>query len=252
LLVEGDTVAVWSGGRSAVTVHHRREHTGVTRESFLRHSGMIDLLPAGTVLEQVEWSGQSQSCLSAELGDGVELGRADGATHCLDPERGALFGAVDAHIVDLVRRLEAHAIAGQPLGALYTEALSLTLFRYLRGQHALKLNEPLEAPTLSPSQRKRVIEFVEENLGRDIGLPELAELTGYSSDHFSRMFKRAMGLPAYQYLLARRIERVKCLLADPNRPIAEIAYACGFSTPAHLNSAFKQRTGLTPGAFRRR
>ena len=239
-----DTVSVWSGGRSEVTVQHRRESGGTQQQSFARYSGTIDLLPDGTLLELVEWRGQRQSLLSAELDTGALAG---GAAPCLDPARGPRFGLIDAHIVDLLRRLEAQAIAGQPLGRLYTQALSLTLLSYLRG---LSATAP-DAGGLSSSQRARVVDFVESNLQRNIGLDELAELTGYSPDHFSRLFKRTLGVPAYQYVLARRVERAKGMLLDRTRSIADIARACGFSTQAHLNSAFKQRTGVTPGAFRR-
>jgi AraC family transcriptional regulator len=245
VVVATDTVSVWSGGKSEVTVEHRRHDTSPLRQSFTRYSGTLDLVPEGTLLEHMEWRGQRQSCLTAELhGEGLGLTEV----RCLDPLRGPRFGAVDAHIVDVLRRLEAQAVAGQPLGALYTQALSLTLFSYLRGQGTAEV----DAGGLSSSQRARVVEFVEANLERNIGLAELAELTGYSPDHFSRLFKRSLGQPAYQYVLARRIERAKGMLLDRSRPIAEIAHACGFSTQAHLCSAFKLRTGITPGMFRRR
>jgi AraC family transcriptional regulator len=65
------------------------------------------------------------------------------------------------------------------------------------------------------------------------------------------LFKRCFGQPPYQYVLARRVERAKAMLRDQSRPIANIAAACGFATQAHLNSAFKQRTGVTPGVYRR-
>lgn len=247
VVVAADTVSVWSGGRSEVTVQHRRDSGAVRRESFARYSGTIDLVPEGTLLEHVEWHGQRQSCLSAELWQAHLSGSGEEATRCLDPEQGPRFGAVDAHIVDVLRRLEAQAVAGQPLGTLYTQALSLTLFSYLRGQSTV-MPDP---GGLSSVQRARVVEFVEANLERNIGLAELAELTGYSPDHFSRLFKRTLGMPAYQYVLTRRVERAKGMLLDRTRSIAEIARACGFSTQAHLNSAFKQRTGITPGTFRR-
>ena len=247
VVIAADTVSVWSGGRAEVTVHHRRENTGLLRHSFSRYSGTLDLVPEGTLLEHMEWCGQRQSCLSAELRVEHGMGLEGSATPCLDPERGPRFGAVDAHIVDVLRRLEAQAVAGQPLGTLYTQALSLTLFSYLRGQ----VGTELDSGGLSPSQRARVVEYVEANLERNIGLSELADLTGYSPDHFSRLFKRTLGLPAYQYVLSRRVERAKGMLLDRSRSIADVARACGFSTQAHLSSAFKLRTGITPGTFRR-
>ena len=66
LTASADTVLVWSGGRSEVTVHARRERgQPVSSHQFVRHSGMIDLMPQGTVLEQVDWQGQRQGCVSA-------------------------------------------------------------------------------------------------------------------------------------------------------------------------------------------
>ncbi len=252
LTAGADTVLVWSGGSTEVTVHARREH-GLPASShrFVRHSGMIDLMPQGTVLEQVDWRGQRQGCVSAVIpgARARELSRAEGPG--LDPEAGPRFGLVDAHVVDLVRRLEAQAVAGQPLGILYVEALSLTLLTYLRARYAGNAERAHDSGALSPRQRERLIEFVEENLASDIGLSDLAELAGYSADHFSRLFKRCFGQPPYQYVLARRVERAKAMLKDRSRPIANIAAACGFATQAHLNSAFKLRTGVTPGVYRK-
>lgn len=252
LIAEADTVLVWSGGRSEVTVHARRERgLPVSSHTFVRHSGMIDLMPRGTVLEQVDWQGQRQGCVSAII-PGM---RARELTHQegpgFDPHAGPRFGLVDAHVVDLVHRLEAQAVAGQPLGMLYVEALSLTLLTYLRARYAGTAGAAPDSGALSARQRDRLIEFVEDNLASDIGLNDLAELAGYSADHFSRLFKRCFGQPPYQYVLARRVERAKAMLKDRSRPIANIAAACGFATQAHLNSAFKLRTGVTPGVYRK-
>jgi AraC family transcriptional regulator len=246
-----DTVLVWSGGRSEVTINCRREHTPVARHHISRHSGMIDLMPAGTVIERVEWQGQRSACVSAVIPVALARQLSTEDAPGFDPESGPRFGLVDAHVVDLVRRLEAQAIAGQPLGILYTEALSLTLLTYLRGRYAGFRVSPPDAGALSAWQRDRLIEYVEANLSTNIGLPDLAALSGYSPDHFSRLFKRCFGQPPYQYVLARRVERAKAMLKDQSRPIANIAAACGFATQAHLNSAFKQRTGVTPGVYRR-
>lgn len=252
LTASADTVLVWSGGRAEVTIHARRERgLPVSSHTFVRHSGMIDLMPNGTVLEQIDWRGQRQGCVSAiiPVPRARELSQQEGPG--FDAEAGPRFGLVDAHVVDLVRRLEAQAVAGQPLGMLYVEALSLTLLTYLRARYAGTAGAATDSGALSPRQRDRLIEFVEDNLASDIGLNDLAELAGYSADHFSRLFKRCFGQPPYQYVLARRVERAKAMLKDRSRPIANIAAACGFATQAHLNSAFKLRTGVTPGVYRK-
>jgi AraC family transcriptional regulator len=252
MTAHADTVLVWSGGRSEVTVDCRRADGPTARHEFVRSSGMIDLMPQGTVIEQINWSGQSTACISTLIPAERARQLSSQETPCFDPEHGLRFGVVDAHVVDLVRRLETQAVSGQPLGPLYTEALSLTLLTYLRGRYAVATGTAPDGGTLTSRQRDRVIEFVEANLSSSIGLDDLAELAGYSRDHFSRLFKRCFGQPPYQYVLARRVERAKSMLEERDSTISNIAAACGFATQAHLSSAFKQRTGVTPSVFRRR
>jgi AraC family transcriptional regulator len=98
---------------------------------------------------------------------------------------------------------------------------------------------------------ERLVAFVEEHLGGNIGLTDLAHQVGYSPDHLARMFKKSFGVPLYQYVLRRRVERAKGLLRDRSHSIAEVALACGFATQSHFTAAFKARMGVTPGAYRR-
>ena len=55
----------------------------------------------------------------------------------------------------------------------------------------------------------------------------------------------------YRYVIERRIERAKSLLRARRRPSPR-SPCCGFASQAHLNSAFKARTGVTPGVYRKR
>jgi AraC family transcriptional regulator len=254
LHVHEDTVLVWSGGRADVALYSRHDFSrhAFTRHAFTRQSGTIDLIPTGAVLECVEWCGQPSSCLSALIPRAWARELLGDDAPSFAPEVGPRFGLVDAHVVDLVRRLETQALTGQPLGSAYTKALSLTLVSYLRQRYGRSAESAAaRGATLSARQRARLIEFVEQNLTGSIALLDLAEIAGYTPDHFSRLFKRCFGQSPYQYVLARRVERAKAMLRDRGESIAEIASACGFSTQAHLCSAFKRRTGSTPGSYRR-
>jgi AraC family transcriptional regulator len=248
LVAATDTVLVWSGGTTEVTLHARGAG-GTETHHFVRQSGMIDFLPRGLLIEEVSWQGQISGCISVRL-DGSRVQELLGKHLSLDPD--ALRLAVtDAHIVDLVRRLETQALGGQPLGSLYVEALSLTLASYVYARYGTE--EPsgatdADVPTL-PAER--LIAFVDENLGGNIGLTRLAAVAGYSPDHFARLFKRAFGLSPYQYVLQRRLERAKSMLRDNSHSIAEIAILCGFASQAHFHTTFKARTGVTPRAYRK-
>jgi len=65
------------------------------------------------------------------------------------------------------------------------------------------------------------------------------------------MFKHSTGLPPHRYVVRRRVERAKVLLADTELTIAAIAGRCGFSHHQHLAASFSQLVGTTPSRFRR-
>ena len=105
---------------------------------------------------------------------------------------------------------------------------------------------------LSPVRLRRVIELIEANLDRPIGLDDLAAVGGLSPYHFSRMFKLTTGETPYRYVRARRLDRARTLLARTTLPLAEIALACGFANQSHFTAAFGRAGGLSPGEYRRR
>jgi AraC family transcriptional regulator len=243
-----DAVRVWSGGKSHVTLHARAGEQS-QRYEFVRQSGTIDLLPKATRVERVSWHGEPCSYHSVSFDEQV-MERLLGSKIALPsaPLRAAL---TDAHVVDLVYRLHAQARAGQPLGASYVEGLSLTLGSYVFGKYGSRDATDPVAGALPTAYRVRLIALIDDQLARDLSLTELAAVVGYSPDHFARLFKRAFGVSPYQYVLERRIERAKSLLRQRSLSIADVAVRCGFASQAHLHLAFKARTGITPGAYRK-
>jgi len=116
-------------------------------------------------------------------------------------------------------------------------------------------HQPIKLPTklggLSPVNQRKVCDFIEAHLSRSFTLSELAELTQLSEFHFARMFKASFDCTPHQYVLSRRVELAKQLLANSRLTLADIAFACGFSSQQHLSLQFKQRVGVTPAVFRR-
>ena len=97
---------------------------------------------------------------------------------------------------------------------------------------------------------KRVLAFIRANLDRTISVDDLAREAGMSASHFGRVFKETLGETPMQYVLAYRIEQATAMMADPVRPLGDIAVACGFADQAHFSRSFKQITGQTPRAYR--
>lgn len=82
-------------------------------------------------------------------------------------------------------------------------------------------------------------------------LGELPGRVGLSRCHLSRLFKARTGQTLQAYLLDVRIRKAGELLAAGTLTSTRVAFEVGFNTPARFFAAFRARTGLTPGAWRR-
>jgi len=99
-------------------------------------------------------------------------------------------------------------------------------------------------------QARRALVHIEENLGSKIAICELAALVSFSKSHFSRAFKRSLGLSPMSYVAKRRVERAKVMMISTGEQLTDIALACGFADQSHLNRSFRRAVGTSPGAWR--
>lgn len=63
-------------------------------------------------------------------------------------------------------------------------------------------------------------------------------------------FKNLLGITPHQEILRVKLNRVKQLLVDTNRSLAQIAQQTGFEHVEYLSVSFKRETGQTPRAYR--
>ena len=70
----------------------------------------------------------------------------------------------------------------------------------------------------------------------------VAAAVGLSARHLSRVFA-GTGASVPQYILSRRLSAARRLLERENRPVAEIAHRCGFTSAAHFSHAFRAHYG---------
>jgi AraC-like DNA-binding protein len=139
--------------------------------------------------------------------------------------------------------------------ASFVDAMAHGLIQRLltlsRGPEAPAGAEPTAGPALSPAERRRVVQFIDERLDRPIGVGDLAQVLNRPISGLSGAFRAAFGQTPYAVILDRRIRRGRDLLQFGQMPIAEVALACGFSSQAHFTTAFRAAMGVTPAAYRR-
>ena len=97
-------------------------------------------------------------------------------------------------------------------------------------------------------QMKKILD---ENFKEDISIEKMAELFGYSAVYLSRLFKRETGVSAGQYLIGIRMEKAAELLRKTDMKIIDVAHQVGYGDELHFQKLFKNKTGKTPGAYRK-
>jgi LacI family transcriptional regulator len=98
----------------------------------------------------------------------------------------------------------------------------------------------------------RAIAYIREHSAGDVSVEDLLDELGISRRTLEMHLKRATGLTPRMAIVRAKIDRAKQLLAQSDEPIYRVAAMCGFDRPRRFFRVFKQQTGLTPGAYRRR
>jgi AraC family transcriptional regulator len=104
---------------------------------------------------------------------------------------------------------------------------------------------------LAPWQERRAVEILRANIKRGVTLKEVARECGLSVGYFSHAFRRTLGVAPHKWLIEQRVVLSKEKLRDDGLSLSDVAAECGFSDQSHLTRAFRQRVGVSPGAWRR-
>lgn len=238
LLLEGTkTIESWSGGRWRRADHHpgTLSFTAPGRATRLRWASTTPR-PVTTLQAAVP------GALVREIGQEVPGGRDAPVLDSLS--------FADAATVRLLREMAAAQAAGAP--EIYAETAVRYLVVHLLIRYAALAAPPV--PPRSPREERRtarVHAYMREHLAEPLTLVELAGVAGLSPWHFLRVFKAEHGTTPVRHLGALRLEAAQRLLTSTTRSVTEVAYACGFSSPGHLTTAFQRQLGTTPSRYRR-
>lgn len=175
----------------------------------------------------------------ADRAQGAEAPRGFGFRR--DPRLSALASVVKRELAD-----------PSPASDLLIDGVAIALAGLLAASPRTSRRAASEraATRLDPVRLQRVLERIEAGLEETLSLADLAAEIGLSSYHFARAFRAATGVAPHQHVGERRIARACAMLAAGDAALAEIAYACGFSSQSHMTSSFSRRLGISPGRYR--
>jgi AraC-like DNA-binding protein len=109
-----------------------------------------------------------------------------------------------------------------------------------------------EAGRLSPAQRRRLAQLVEECWQATLSPADLARAVGMSPVSFARAFRRSFDCSARRWLADQRLHRVGQLLLADHRPVEDVAADAGFANPSQFARRFRSVFGVGPAEYRRR
>jgi AraC family transcriptional regulator len=216
-----------------------------------RHAGRavygdIDIIPAKTP-SVWEMKGKDTALL---MRLSPALLRAAAEELGADPERVEIrnrFQMRDEAIENIGWALKAEMEAGYPSGRLYLDGLAISLAaRLVRCHSSAALSDLAGNGHITGARLRRVLAYIEDNLGQDLSLSEIASVAELSVSHFKASFREAMGLPAHQYVIRRRVEHAKKLLREGKLPISQVALEAGFAHQSHLAKHVRRLTGVSP------
>lgn len=217
------------------------------------HPGALYFVPAGfevTVDADASECSALQVMIDRRVMDDVKEALLKG-----DPAKGELLGfnvLPNTELQNFARAIQRELMFPSFGGAMMVDTMAQAIcIEIVRHFTTGACRPPTARVALSPAQLKLATEFIEAHLGRKIGVRDVAEAAGASTYHFARAFKLATGKPPHQYLMQRRIEHAQDRLRWSSDRLADIAYACGFSSQAHFTTAFVRAFGTTPGTYRK-
>jgi AraC family transcriptional regulator len=160
-------------------------------------------------------------------------------------------GFEDAHLTPLLEELR-HEAARPTSSPMFVRGVAQAIAIHLARNYAeLSDSAKGEASSLPAFKLRRVTGWMAEHLSEEFSLTRVAEQSGMSVFHFTRLFKRATGVPPSQYQIKLRMDAARRLLRETNRSVIAIGNEVGYSNPSHFARIFRKETGLTPSAYRK-
>lgn len=154
---------------------------------------------------------------------------------------------------ELVREAALGLLRAMRAGApdLYAQAtVSWLALHLLMAEDGTAAGENGRREVIIDRRLGRVRDLIDQHYATELSLDDLAAEAGVSKYHFSRLFQQATGTSPHRYLIDRRLEAARRVLAAEDVSIAEVARRCGFKQANHFSTQFARRFGLSPGDHR--
>lgn len=148
---------------------------------------------------------------------------------------------------NILRETELKNTGYEDVCQAYMEILIIRLMRNTA------LSIPTESQALSANRQcAKVRQYIDLHFKEALTLDQLAEEGHMNKYYLSHSFKREYGVSPINYMVSRRIEESKYLLAETDLSLSQISQLLGFSSLSYFSQVFRKTQAVTPMEYRQR
>jgi len=96
-----------------------------------------------------------------------------------------------------------------------------------------------------------LIEYIDINFTKTYNRAELSRQFGLNENYMLQLFKKTTGKTISNYINTKRIDKSIEMMGEKDIKMIDIAYNIGFENYNFFHRLFKQKTGMSPGLFRK-
>lgn len=109
-----------------------------------------------------------------------------------------------------------------------------------------------ELSRITRPEIRKTITFIKEHLSCNLSLRTIAEEVFLSESYLSKLFKQEMNMNLMQYINQCRVREAEKILASSHESVDAIGRRLGYHRTSYFCKIFKQYTGETPHAYRKK
>lgn len=148
---------------------------------------------------------------------------------------------------NILREMEQKNTGYEDICQAYTEILIIRLMRNT------SLAIPTESENVSTNRQCATVKrYIDQHFKEALTLDQLAEKGHMNKFYLSHAFKRVYGSSPINYMISKRIDESKYLLAETDLSMSQIAQLLGFSSLSYFSQVFRRTQNITPMEYRQR
>lgn len=152
------------------------------------------------------------------------------------------------HVLEKLSSLEQNKSSLYPYEVLC--ALTTLWLEFCRIMPTAKLQTAKKNSSIS-NRMAIFLQYIELHYSEDLTLEMIADSANVSKSECLRCFKASLHTTPYKYVMEYRLSKAADLLKNTDQSIEQISNAVGFAQISHFGKCFRQKTGLSPSAYRK-